>query len=236
MYFAASTEMTDEIVKNIRNYFSDVQYYSDVFNKDYSILSEPHKYGSNGEKYYLVSGKFPDRFRLYPHILVACTVSDMHQLDLNNIALQMDYINRYGRRDIKSFIKAGDLTISVNLTIRSMDQRQTSEITDLLCLWSTTYGREYFKKRHWFMNPMRGANLSVENLRDSSDSVRLYKGTISTSMRGQWLKELSVPGVELEVLTVGVSTLDNQHQYNPVRKNSFTSTLSITDSVAHTVV
>lgn len=202
-YFQAQSAMLDEVVANIRTFFATPSEYSWIFNRDYSAMGTPYKSGEDGQPYYTVSGKFPDRFRFYPSVLVSTTVNQFIPLDWDNKMVQVNELNQYGKEDVKEFINGGDLVIGLSCTVRAMDQKTTEEISDILAMWSTTYGRLYFKNMHWFMNPFSyPGGIQVENLRDSTDQRRVYKSTLTTTMRGQWLISKAVSETTLEKLTI----------------------------------
>lgn len=203
MYYVASKELTDLIVKDLRKYFSSPSYYGSVFNKDFSILGEPNRVNLENQPVYLISAAFPDLFRYYPNILVRSSVQQFHKLDNDNLIVQKDHINEYGKRDVDFYYKGGHLTLNINVTVRTLDQLECEQISDLIALWSVDYGWKSLKEKQAFINPFTfPGGVAVENLKDSTDQKKIYKVNLNTSIRVAWIVEEFVEAPILEKLSI----------------------------------
>lgn len=202
MNYVGASEFTNLFVKHLRQYFADVNYYGWVFNKSFAALGRPHKRGERGEDHYLIATKFADSFRMYPHVLVSVSQGKPIRLDRDNRMMQVNGINEYGRNDVAHFIHGGDVQVNISLTVRSMNQLDAEQIGDLLIHYSNTYGWEYFKPKHWFLEPFSGSAVSAINLRDGSDTIKVYQMNLNTSARGQWLQKVVPTAPFLERVNV----------------------------------
>lgn len=189
MYFVASKEVDNIIVRELRRYFSDVAAYSWIFPKDYSILGEPFKRNNENQPLYLIAASFPDRFRYYPSITIKTAIQKIHRLDVDHLIVQGDKINEYGRRTFKDFIRGGQITIAFTCIVRAIDRVEAEEITDLLAYWSVYDGWFNLKKIQAFMEPFSApGGVVVENLKDSTDQKKVYNVTLGTTIQVNWLK------------------------------------------------
>lgn len=206
MYFCASKELEDIIVRELRTFFQDTTYYGSVFNKDFSILGIPNRVNKQNQPVYLISAEFPESFRYSPSILVRCAVQQFHRLDLDNVILQKNEINEYGKEDLDCFYRGGHITLNVNVVIRSLDKLESEQIADLAALWSADHGWRTLKDKQIYIQPFTYPSGSVtENMKDSTDQKKIYKVTLGTTARLSWIVK-DTPNLDiLEKITVSVN-------------------------------
>lgn len=212
MYYAASSAMTNEVVTNLREFFADYYSYSYLMNRNYTLFGRPVNYGPRNEQVYLLSSRFPDRFNLYPRILVNVSLQRLSRVQADNLILQIDEVNQYGRRDVKGYIKGGFLTVNVSVTVEAMDQTMTEEITDLIAWWSTNNGWEYFKKLQWFIEPMAATQISPVNYSEGNTTTRVYRSSLNTTMRGTWLRFQEEPAQHISAFNIEQNYIDSQRE------------------------
>lgn len=206
MYYVGASEFTNQFVRHLRQFFTDVNFYGPIFNRSFAALGRAHKRGTRGEEYHLIATRFGETFRMYPHILVSISQGKPIRLDRDNFMKQVNGINEYGRNDVNHYISGGDVQLNISLTVRAMDQLDAEQIADLLIHYSNTYGWEFFKKKHWFLEPFSGSPVSADNLRDGSDTVKVYRVNLNTTVRGQWLQKVVPVAPYLDQINVNFKT------------------------------
>lgn len=210
MNFTATHELTELIIPDLRNFLASPDKYSWFCPKNFSQLGKPYTIKGRTESFQLVSATFPDRFRSYPHILVNPAITNFQRLDADNIIAQKNEINQYGKLDPEGYIVGGKVNFNVTFTMRTLNREDAEYLCDVVCYYLAEPGFQFLKTKGVFIQPPSiSGGIVAENLKESTDSKRVYSIRISVSGNVDWLKLRTINGPLVEgIPTVVVTTID----------------------------
>lgn len=196
--------MVDAFVLHMRDYFSDPTQYGYIHETDFSVLGKPldSPKDTNDPKVYLVSAAFPNTFKMYPHIVVRASISGFERRQADNIVAQLNEVNPYGKLDAKSLLRGGGIRFNIQATIRTLDEVDAEELTDILCFYFENNCRMHFMKKQLFLDPPTGASISDENYRDTTQQKKVFRSVVSVRALGEWLNETPFDDIYLKQVNV----------------------------------
>lgn len=230
-HYFSSKKMVDAFVLHMRDYFSDPNQYSYIHETDFSVLGQPidNPKNPNDPKVYLVGAAFPSTFKMYPHVILRASIAGFERRQADNIVAQINEVNQFGKLDAKSLLRGGGIRFNIQATVRTLDEVDAEELTDILCFYFENNCRMHFMKKQLFLDPPTGGTVGDENYRDTTQQKKVFRSVISVRALGEWLNETPFDDVYLKQVNVKrvYNELPQLDQIGPIYSEDLDDTVQI---------
>lgn len=203
MFFGAQKIMNEFIVNSLREFMIEPSYYIGEIPRDYSKLGEPFQDDdpSTGTLQ-LISTTFPEgRKRYFPNITIDVATPTFKRLSFQDLAYTKDSINNFARRETDMRVRTGHLMFRVSINIQAKDKLTCEEISDLVGIYSITYGYAQAKANSYYFGEFSGGKIVAKPL-TNSQSVKIYENTITLPVQASWILGDPVEGLILSKVNI----------------------------------